>query len=143
MKARSRWTPFWAIVAVLLVLGYLYLSVTEDSSTSSPSSRSAAGPATRPAAPSWTEVASWTGSGIKETETFQTNSREWRITWELRDPNGMLAVIAYEDGNPMPHVAVNQSGVGKDVSYVRTAPGPHYLNINGIGDWSVTVEDQR
>ena len=142
-KARSRWTPFWAIVAVLLVLGYLYLSVTEDSTTTAPRSRTAAAPAARAPAGSWTRVASWTGSGAKGTDTFETKSREWRIHWESA-AGGILQVYVYRGDGEMLALPVNQLGGGKDISYVRTDPGPHYLDISGgPGAWSVTVEDKR
>lgn len=32
----------------------------------------------------------------------------------VADPEGMLIVIAYEEGSRTPHFAVNQLGVGKD-----------------------------
>ena len=34
-----------------------------------------------PASVSWQTAASWSGSGIKETESFNISSREWRIKW--------------------------------------------------------------
>jgi hypothetical protein len=87
-------------------------------------------------------VASWTGTGIKDTETFEIKGREWRIRWES-SADGLLQIYAYKGESQIPEVPVNQMGAGEDVSYLRTGPGEHYLKINGMGAWSVTVEDQR
>jgi hypothetical protein len=96
---------------------------------------------------SWREVASWTGSGIKETETFDVQSHEWRIRWtaanEAFQGAGILQIMVYEGDGALKTLAANKQGVGEDVSYVR-GDGPHYLMINsGNVDWTVIVEDQR
>jgi hypothetical protein len=104
------------------------------------------GPADGSAA--WATVVEWSGSGIKETETFQVASREWRIAWETRNEAfkgaGIFQIMVHDEAGKLVTLAANKQGVGKDVSYVRSGPGKHYLMINsGNVDWTVKVEDQR
>jgi len=96
----------------------------------------------------WTEVASWRGSGIKDTETFTTSNREWRIRWHSENEPfpkaGILQIFVYRPDGEMVNLAANKQGPGDDVSYIRAAPGPFYLKINsGNIDWDITVEEQR
>lgn len=101
-----------------------------------------------PARTGWTQVASWSGNGIKQTESFSINSREWRISWQATNEvlagAGIVQIMVYGDDGSLVTLAANKQGTGSDTSYVRSAPGRHYLMINsGNVDWTVTVEDQR
>ena len=94
--------------------------------------------------PAWQWVAGWSGSGIKETETFSVQS-EWRITWETKNEKkegaGIFQIYVHDENDKLVSLAANKQGVGKDTSYVRSA-GKHYLKINsGNVDWTVLVED--
>jgi hypothetical protein len=114
----------------------------------SPSSSTVATPAAQPASQTWTSVASWSGNGIKETESFVTSSREWRVQWQARNEPfagaGILQIMVYDGSGTLVTLAANKQGTGSDVSYVRSTPGRHYLMINsGNVDWDVTVEEQR
>lgn len=105
-------------------------------------------PAPTPRAPQWTEVASWRGSGIKETESFVTVNREWRIRWQSANEPfanaGILQLFVHNEAGQMVSLAANKQGPGQDVSYVRAPPGRYYLKINSANiDWNVTVEEQR
>ncbi len=95
----------------------------------------------------WRSVKTWTGSGIKETEGFDIQSREWRVSWETKNEAfagaGIFQIYVHNDKDELVSLAANKQGTGKDVSYVR-GKGRFYLKINsGNVDWSVTVEDQR
>jgi len=98
-----------------------------------------------PAPSGWRVVKSWTGSGIKQTESFRIASREWRISWTTKNEKvaGLLQIFVYTDSGELVTLAANQQGAGSDVSYVRNTPGRYYLAINSANvDWTVTVEDQ-
>jgi hypothetical protein len=109
--------------------------------------RTAAPPA--PAAAQWREIASWSGSGMKQTESFRTASREWRVHWQTANEPfpgaGILQIMVYSaESDSLITLAANKQGTGKDTSYVRAPPGLYYLMFNsGNVDWSVRVEDQR
>jgi hypothetical protein len=101
-----------------------------------------------PSTASWQQVKRWTGSGMKQTETFSVASREWRITWTASNEPfagaGILQIFVYDENGGMVTLAGNKQGTGSDVSYVRNPPGRYYLMINsGNVDWDVAVEDQR
>jgi hypothetical protein len=94
----------------------------------------------------WHEVKSWSGNGIKETESFQVASREWRISWrtrnEARPRAGIFQIYVKDSSGKLVSVAANKQGEGEDVSYVHSAAGEYYLTINsGNVDWKVVVED--
>ena len=84
---------------------------------------------------------------MKETESFNVESREWRISWETsKEPfagAGLLQIYVYNDQGAMVSLAANRQGPGRDVSYVR-GKGRFHLMLNSANiDWSVTVEDQQ
>jgi hypothetical protein len=96
----------------------------------------------------WTEIAAWSGTGIKQTETFHTTQREWRIRWATKGESfpgaGILQLYVYNAKDELVSLAANKQGPGNDVSYVRTPAGPHYIQINsGNINYAVSVEEQR
>jgi len=99
--------------------------------------------------PEWQTVADWSGSGIKQTESFTTASREWRIYWKTKNEAfagaGLLQIMVYQaDNDALITLAANKQGTGSDVTYVRAKPGRYYLAINSANvEWVVRVEDQR
>jgi hypothetical protein len=94
----------------------------------------------------WRPVASWTGSGIKESETFAISEPEWRIRWATSNERlagaGILQIMVHNaDTKQLITLAANKQGIGDDVSYVRSGPGRFYVVMNsGNVDWSVTAE---
>lgn len=135
------------VLACSLLLGWMLAC--GGSQTTPPQAEAAA--ATHapppPAAPvTWRTVANWSGSGMKETESFTVASREWRVVWSSKagDTPGLLQIYVYNDQDELVSLAANQMGAGKDVSHVRSGPGRHYLKINSANvTWAVVVEDQR
>lgn len=104
---------------------------------------------TQPSRPrEWTRVASWSGSGIKDTETFTTTQREWRINWRTqKEPfqgAGILQIYVHNEDGALVNLAANAQGVRADVSYVRAPPGRYYLKLNSANvEYSIDVEEQR
>jgi hypothetical protein len=97
----------------------------------------------------WQTVADWSGSGIKQTESFVVGSREWRIYWKAKNeafPGAGIIHVSVHQADTDEFVAsvASRQGTGRDISYVRAAPGRYYLSINSANvDWLVRVEDQR
>lgn len=97
----------------------------------------------------WNTVKEWSGNGIKHTESFTIAEREWRIEWtasnEVLPGAGILQVMVHRaDDDQLVTLAANKQGAGRDVSYVRAAPGRFYLTINsGNVDWRVRVQTRR
>jgi hypothetical protein len=117
------------------------LAAAQDTSRSA---APASGPATSSSARAWREVRSWEGNGIKDTESFETTSREWRVRWEALDDGGILQIYVHSGDGDLVSLAANRSGAGSDTSYVRSAPGVHYLSINSANtDWRIVAEEPR
>lgn len=94
----------------------------------------------KPVAANWKTLASWKGSSIKNTETFSTTAREWRIKWVS---GGLLSIFVYDANRNLVTVAVNTAEAASDISYVRAAPGSFYLEIICVGHpWVISVEQK-
>lgn len=95
----------------------------------------------------WRTVKSWTGSGTKETESFDTSSSEWRINWitsseAAKSDFAIFQIYVYDANGKQISVAANAQRPGSDTSYVHTK-GRFYLKINSANcNWKIVVEDQ-
>src|SRR5688572_26413617 len=74
----------------------------------------------------WRTIASWRGSGIKSTESFDTSASEWRVTWNAGNGGpfgGVMQIYVNDSNGGLVSVAANTTSSGSDISYVRTRPG--------------------
>jgi hypothetical protein len=92
------------------------------------------------------KLGSWTGSGSKDTDTFMTTAREWRIYWVMKPTStvGGLVTVTVKNADTDETVARVSSGTlsetGGDSSVVRTPPGRYYLSINSANaTWLVSA----
>ena len=146
----------WRLVSLLLLLAFVSVTAMgcggnqeqtaqpKTESTSQPPSKEQ--PKQETQKPEWREVKSWSGTGIKTTETFQITGKEWRINWTAKNEQvaGVLQIFVYDKNNNLVALAANQQGEGSDVSYVREKPGSYYLTINSANvKWTVKVEELR
>ncbi|MBK9240780.1 MAG: hypothetical protein IPL75_11060 [Acidobacteria bacterium] len=98
--------------------------------------------------PTWQTLKEWKGSGIKDTESFTTQTREWRVTWSTHSEPfpgaGVFQIFVHNDRDELVNLAANVTGVKSDNSIVRGPAGRYYLKINsGNVSWSVKVEELR
>ncbi|MDP3717142.1 MAG: hypothetical protein Q8T13_05150 [Acidobacteriota bacterium] len=89
--------------------------------------------------------AGWTGSGSKDTESFEM-SGEWRIVWSAVPSSSVGGVLSVTVHNANDNSIVNTMSSGRistatqDQSVVRTPPGRYYLSINSANmTWRVAV----
>lgn len=96
---------------------------------------------------SWKHLASWTGRGSMQTETFLSDTGSFRIQWETKNASGPGAgtlKVAFRSGDSGRIIidAVDQKGVGDGISEVGDMVRWYYLSIDSANvDWSVTVEE--
>jgi hypothetical protein len=100
--------------------------------------------------PPWKAIKSWNGSSdIKETESFTTTEREWRIKWTAKT-NSETAIVrdfgAYVHSSADDKL-VSQFKAGRTQtygeSYVR-GTGSFYLKIGSFNvTWTITVEEPQ
>lgn len=98
--------------------------------------------------PGWQQVASWQGNGVKSTETFHVNSKQWRVTWNYTGrkggDGGHLSVFAHNEDGSWSELAASQTGAGSGDSIMRSGPGDCYLEISSTsGSWQVVVEEKQ
>lgn len=94
----------------------------------------------------WKDIASWSGSGQKTTESFTVTKDEWRLQWKTTDEAfkgaGIFQVYVYDSAGTLVSSA-NQQGLGVDTSYVHKR-GKFYLTINSANiKWTVAVQEER
>ena len=98
----------------------------------------------------WVTIAEWQGEGMRSTETFITQTNEWRINWETYDElfegASILQIYVYDANNNdlFIDLVANVQGESIASSYVRAAPGRYYLDISSANiKWNVVVEEKR
>ena len=96
-------------------------------------------------APAGGAVASWTGSGSKDTESFSVSSAEWRIRWSATATSsvgGALSISVYgADGERVASTDSDRiQGQRSGSSVVRAPPGRYYLSILSANlNWRIDV----
>jgi hypothetical protein len=95
----------------------------------------------------WKPVASWSGRGNLQTQTFTSDNGSFRIHWETtnesRTGQGTLRV-AFRSGDSGRVIidAIDQKGVGRGDREVGDMVRWYYLTIDSTNvDWRVTVEE--
>jgi hypothetical protein len=95
----------------------------------------------------WRPMASFSGRGDSQTESFDIDSTQWRIKWQTKgqaSPGaGMFHVVVHSavSGRPIMD-ALQHHGDGHGIVYVTEDPRLYHLVIESNGlDWSVTVEE--
>jgi hypothetical protein len=92
-------------------------------------------------------MASFSGRGDSQTESFDIDSTEWRIKWQTKGAAspaaGTFHVVVHSavSGRPLMD-AVQQRGNGHGIAYVTEEPRLFHLVIESNGlDWSVAVQE--
>jgi hypothetical protein len=95
----------------------------------------------------WKPLASWSGHGNLQTETFTSDNGSFRIHWETSNesPKGRGSLkVAFRSGDSGRVIidAVDQKGVGRGSDEVGDNVRWYYLTIDSANiDWTVTVEE--
>jgi hypothetical protein len=95
----------------------------------------------------WQPLGTWSGTGDRQTESFDVRTGTLKLVWEAFDERapgaGRLRVELHSaiSGRPLQTV-VDTVGVGLDSAYVADEPRVSYLVITSEGvDWRVRVEE--
>ncbi len=95
----------------------------------------------------WRFVESWSGRGDSQTDSFDIQSGAFRIKWETSRESapgaGVFRVMVHSGVSSRPiTLAVDHTGAGRDIAYVRDDPRPYFLVITSRNiDWSIRVEE--
>lgn len=95
----------------------------------------------------WKPLATWSGRGNLQTETFTSDNGSFRIQWETMNesPAGRGTLkVAFRSGDSGRVIidAVDQRGVGRGSDEVGDMVRWYYLTIDSANvDWTVTVEE--
>jgi hypothetical protein len=95
----------------------------------------------------WKRLASWSGRGSLQTETFLSDNGSFRIQWATthESPKGAGTLkVAFRSGDSGRVIidAVNQKGEGSGSEEVGDMVRWYYLSIDSANvDWSVSVDE--
>ncbi len=96
----------------------------------------------------WRHIGDWSGRGSTQTDSFNIDSTQWRIKWEVKGDTtpstGKLLIMVNSavSGRPIAF-GVEHNGNGKGIAYVTEDPRLYYLVVDSNGlDWSLTVEEE-
>lgn len=96
---------------------------------------------------SWKHLASWSGRGNTQTETFMSDNGSFRIQWATKNesPAGAGTLkVAFRSGDSGRVIidAVDQKGEGSGSAEVGDMVRWYYLSIDSANvDWSVSVDE--
>lgn len=96
---------------------------------------------------SWKRVASWSGRGSLQTETFTSDNGSFRIHWATTHEapaGGGTLKVAFRSGDSGRVIidAVDQKGEGSGSAEVGDMVRWYYLSIDSSNvDWSVSVDE--
>ncbi len=113
-----------------------------------PTAQATQAPATPTHALKWTTVQKFSGNGAKKTAIF-TVPDDWKILWSCvgGDYGGYLGVTVYDSNAAYVDGAVNSTcKAGNTATTGETEEhqsGSIYLDINGVGDWSLQVQEMK
>lgn len=93
----------------------------------------------------------FTGTGSQESDTFETNTDSFRITYDLEateeDPTGggnlepQLYITVYQQEDRRPVGNASQDGEGSGETFVNQPPGTYFLDFSVLwGRYTVRVE---
>jgi hypothetical protein len=95
----------------------------------------------------WEELASWSGQGSVQTESFIGDTGMLRLRWDAKNTGapteGLLKITLHSavSGRPLA-VALEHEGTGRDIAYVSEDPRVFYLVVESADlEWSVAVDE--
>jgi len=98
----------------------------------------------KPARSKWLEIARSEGVAAKNTETYHTSKKEWRISWETKPGKfgpGNFQIFVYKEDGTLLNLIANIIGANTDHSIMRGVGG-FYLMINTIQPYVIVVEEK-
>jgi hypothetical protein len=99
-----------------------------------------------PAATVWRSLGQWTGTGSRQTESFDVASGALRLQWEVRGTTagaGPFRVWLYSaiSGRPL-QLVVDHKGPGTGTTHLADDPRVSYLVIEGEGvTWTAMLHE--
>ena len=104
-------------------------------------------PQAQPIAVGWRPIASFSGRGNSQTESFNIESGQVRLKWETSHETspgqGTFKVTVHSavSGRPLME-AVEHRGAGRGTAYVSEDPRLFHLVVESSGvEWSIAVEE--
>jgi hypothetical protein len=134
VSARRVWQSIGAIVPALLLI----TACRGEPPSAAPPPESVAG---------WRRIATFSGRGNAQLETFPIEGWTWRVQWETRNESppgtGVFKATAHsgDSGRLLAEIA-DVRGIDRDTSYVTELPHRYYLVVKSANvDWTMVVEE--
>ncbi len=150
----SRRNIVFALAIIIIALVACGESATSTNTSTSTPVTQAAQPTSAPThALKWTTTHTFSGNGTKKTAVFSVPD-DWKILYSCTYQNiggitadGVLVVTVYASDNSLLDLAVNatcKTSVAKTTGETEEhQSGQVYLSVDGIGDWSIQVQEMK
>ena len=148
MKNTNKWVL--GVICVFIGLGgliYNYQKLSDRIETPTDESKGFAEEHTR-----WVEVYTFKGNGMKKSSVFELMGSEARLKYKYKGEGGvgmgMFAVYVVDEGKDImktggfPDV-MTQAESEESEGAIQKNAGRYYLNVNAVGNWTVTVQERR
>ena len=85
-------------------------------------------------------IDTYEGSGDQQTDTFNTTTDSFRVSFTSGPGVLYVDVINADRPNDLPVASLSQNGRGQGETFANTPPGTYYLDIISSADYTITVE---
>jgi hypothetical protein len=98
----------------------------------------------------WEPIASWSGRGGQQLDSFQSDSGALRIEWEAKRTAGAtgagslkLIVHSAISGRPLAAAVLDHQGEGKGTAYFSEEPRVFFLDVTSTDvEWKIAVSER-
>lgn len=154
----KRALPTWALILGILLacsVGYGLAGSSSAAGTTTTNAAQAgtgsthttttAKPPTATPAPKLTTIASYSGTGPKNTANFHVNADQWQIVWTCQpsNPYGVFDVSVYQpDGTAIDPLAISETCASThNDTTIERGSGDFYLQINSANvSWTIQIQ---
>lgn len=102
----------------------------------------------------WSPVASWSGNGNYQTDSFDIHTGQWRIKWQTSNqplakanttktkPKAFQVIVHSSVSGRFVTVAVDHPSAGSGIGYIAEDPRAFFLVVESSGlDWKLEVQE--
>jgi hypothetical protein len=143
---------FWKIVITAIIAIILIASIGSSDKKSTTSSVTEINNTEASKAKQWTVVYEFKGNGMKKSPAFELTGGNARIKYKYNGQGGvgmgMFAVYVVDEGKDLmveggiPEI-MTQAETEESESAIQKSSGKYYLSVDGIGNWIVSVEEEK
>lgn len=141
---KKTWLIILSVVILLIIIANIGGADNKTQATGSNTSESNT--------KTWTSIITLKGNGEKKSQTFELTSKNARVQYKYVGESGLgtgaFALFVVKDGDDiMKDGGIPDISIGKEEdegeSYLHKTPGKYYIDLKAVGNWTVTIEEEK